>query len=424
MAISLACKCGKRLRANDRLCGRRVKCPACGSVFRVPQQTPEPKTEQSRRTSSTAAGSRKPTAKPPALPERARVRIRCRGGLYWGLKAEVLLDGKRIGRGSCRKGFDLQTTTTVGTHTLEATSGGLHESFAINFPESGSYEVGLRLKGWTSGFPNGYSQHVDVDRIPDIRLPTGFSNQNASEAIDLREHARPRSHGPAAKNHTVGASSRTVARLPRQQPEKAFFNARVPAGGAQNSGESMMYLAFGALGGAVMLATQTPAFRDAKVELRSTTLRVLCKDAFKSFSEVHRLALDRMRSVRASHCTREQQTRAEMVRSLVVGLGAGLLFALILVVQIGASEVFDSIGSLAFVIGFSAIGGQVLSFLFLMLPALLRPKRDLKRLEFQAKDGSGFAVFVDNGQFNVAADLLQRYGLKIESTSCEPAPKR
>src|SRR6516165_8360724 len=33
--MRLACACGKNLRVNDALIGKRVKCPACGATIRV-----------------------------------------------------------------------------------------------------------------------------------------------------------------------------------------------------------------------------------------------------------------------------------------------------------------------------------------------------------------------------------------------------
>jgi WD40 repeat protein len=36
MAIALHCSCGKRLRVKDEFAGKRVKCPACGTVLTVP----------------------------------------------------------------------------------------------------------------------------------------------------------------------------------------------------------------------------------------------------------------------------------------------------------------------------------------------------------------------------------------------------
>jgi hypothetical protein len=37
MAISLACDCGKKLTVKDDLAGKKVKCPNCGTILRVPE---------------------------------------------------------------------------------------------------------------------------------------------------------------------------------------------------------------------------------------------------------------------------------------------------------------------------------------------------------------------------------------------------
>jgi hypothetical protein len=36
MPITLPCSCGKTLKVNDNLAGKRVKCPVCGGVMAVP----------------------------------------------------------------------------------------------------------------------------------------------------------------------------------------------------------------------------------------------------------------------------------------------------------------------------------------------------------------------------------------------------
>ena len=40
MSITPACDCGRRLSANDRLAGKRGKCPKFGHVFTIPNRVP------------------------------------------------------------------------------------------------------------------------------------------------------------------------------------------------------------------------------------------------------------------------------------------------------------------------------------------------------------------------------------------------
>lgn len=42
MPITFACPCGKTLRVNDDLAGRRVRCPACQAAATVPAAEPPP----------------------------------------------------------------------------------------------------------------------------------------------------------------------------------------------------------------------------------------------------------------------------------------------------------------------------------------------------------------------------------------------
>jgi hypothetical protein len=36
MAIAVSCRCGKQLNLHDKLAGKRIRCPACGSEMEVP----------------------------------------------------------------------------------------------------------------------------------------------------------------------------------------------------------------------------------------------------------------------------------------------------------------------------------------------------------------------------------------------------
>lgn len=42
MTIPVSCQCGKSFKAKPELAGKRVKCPACGSVLQIPNATPKP----------------------------------------------------------------------------------------------------------------------------------------------------------------------------------------------------------------------------------------------------------------------------------------------------------------------------------------------------------------------------------------------
>jgi hypothetical protein len=42
MTMKVRCKCGAALRAEDKLAGKRVKCPACGQPFTIPDSIPVP----------------------------------------------------------------------------------------------------------------------------------------------------------------------------------------------------------------------------------------------------------------------------------------------------------------------------------------------------------------------------------------------
>ena len=35
MSIAISCDCGKAMRVNDSLAGKKVKCPACGAILKV-----------------------------------------------------------------------------------------------------------------------------------------------------------------------------------------------------------------------------------------------------------------------------------------------------------------------------------------------------------------------------------------------------
>lgn len=39
MAIFFSCKCGKSMVARNEFAGRRMKCPSCGTVLTIPEQT-------------------------------------------------------------------------------------------------------------------------------------------------------------------------------------------------------------------------------------------------------------------------------------------------------------------------------------------------------------------------------------------------
>lgn len=37
MSIKVACQCGKKFKANDKLAGRNINCPVCGAAIAIPE---------------------------------------------------------------------------------------------------------------------------------------------------------------------------------------------------------------------------------------------------------------------------------------------------------------------------------------------------------------------------------------------------
>jgi len=78
MAIYAVCECGKPLRFKDEAAGRRVKCPACGTMLTVPGRAPEAKAPVDPRLESAlnlAAATEKAAAAAPA-PKRPPIALR------------------------------------------------------------------------------------------------------------------------------------------------------------------------------------------------------------------------------------------------------------------------------------------------------------------------------------------------------------
>lgn len=67
MAIIFSCSCGKRLRAQERAAGKRLKCPACGNAIVVPEARAEPEAEE-----QPDGLSAPPSHTPPPVDERAK----------------------------------------------------------------------------------------------------------------------------------------------------------------------------------------------------------------------------------------------------------------------------------------------------------------------------------------------------------------
>jgi len=73
--ISVACECGKSLRASDTMAGKKAKCPACGKTVHVPTLTspsPKPHASQPQANPQPSAPPVRTKAKPPQTRTQAR----------------------------------------------------------------------------------------------------------------------------------------------------------------------------------------------------------------------------------------------------------------------------------------------------------------------------------------------------------------
>jgi hypothetical protein len=61
MSISFKCECGRSLRVKDELAGKQGRCPACGTLLRIP--VPEPEGEDAANYLLTEAPQAKPAAR-------------------------------------------------------------------------------------------------------------------------------------------------------------------------------------------------------------------------------------------------------------------------------------------------------------------------------------------------------------------------
>ncbi len=73
MAITFSCECGKQMTAKDEFAGRKIKCPKCGKVVRIPAQAADEEEEspQTLRPPPAWRVAQAPLAKPVAAPEKA-----------------------------------------------------------------------------------------------------------------------------------------------------------------------------------------------------------------------------------------------------------------------------------------------------------------------------------------------------------------
>jgi hypothetical protein len=88
MSISLGCACGKRLRVPDEQAGKRVQCPGCQAVVRVPAPqtvTQRPSTNPTRSDWPGSSVVDEPLLPAPALKKRKKAK-----GPSWALLAAVL----------------------------------------------------------------------------------------------------------------------------------------------------------------------------------------------------------------------------------------------------------------------------------------------------------------------------------------------
>jgi hypothetical protein len=95
--------------------------------------------------------------------EAAQLRVRCAGArVRWNVDVAVVLDGRWIGVGSLRGGFDARAETSLGAHVLEVRRPFLTESFVVSFPQPGAYEAELSYSRLWARF-RGHGGHGRED---------------------------------------------------------------------------------------------------------------------------------------------------------------------------------------------------------------------------------------------------------------------
>lgn len=92
MSIRVACStCGKRMKVKDRLAGKKVRCPACGEVFRIPKDGGEAARETA-----------------PTPPDKIKFRCACRQKL----RVSAERAGRHILCPHCSRRVSVPTATT------------------------------------------------------------------------------------------------------------------------------------------------------------------------------------------------------------------------------------------------------------------------------------------------------------------------
>jgi len=95
MSLEVACKCGQRFKADQRLAGKKVKCPNCGSPLAIPAATAP---------ATAALPARAPAAK---ASEPQPLIVACACGARFQAKPE--LAGRRVACPSCKQPLAIPT---------------------------------------------------------------------------------------------------------------------------------------------------------------------------------------------------------------------------------------------------------------------------------------------------------------------------
>ena len=81
------------------------------------------------------------------------LRVSCPGAwVLASLTASITLDGKLIGIGSLRLGFDARGETTPGVHEIQIRWARITETFVVYLPQAGAYEADLHYSSFWGKF--------------------------------------------------------------------------------------------------------------------------------------------------------------------------------------------------------------------------------------------------------------------------------